>query len=372
MTQALARRLHDVLPAGVPLLAAGTPGLVALSREACACVLAAMFLCALETQEGGGDYPFPSFAPLLASPEPQDAAKLAMYLNYFARLGAPPLAARGTVYVRRCVADAVGVSGGWGGAEEPVLPMEVLRGGRIEDVPDAAHTDFANECIGGGALSGGCVQEEIMFACSPELAASLLFCAVMRPNEAIVITGAERFSSYTGYGRSLRFGGEFVDSRPRLGAAAAARGVDADSFATCVIAIDALPTPRGRLRSQYSREYIARELLKAAAGFGGGGPEWPPARGGRIATGKWGCGAFGGEPQLKAVVQWLAASRAGRPLVFCVFDGFELVGELQAAVAAAVARRATVGAVFAALMAYVEGARAEEDSLLAHIRRKFE
>lgn len=27
-----------------------------------------------------------------------------------------------------------------------------------------------------------------------------------------------------------------------------------------------------------------------------------------IATGNWGCGAFGGDPQLKAVLQWIAAS----------------------------------------------------------------
>lgn len=28
-----------------------------------------------------------------------------------------------------------------------------------------------------------------------------------------------------------------------------------------------------------------------------------------IATGNWGCGAFGGDPQVKTVIQWLAASQ---------------------------------------------------------------
>lgn len=28
-----------------------------------------------------------------------------------------------------------------------------------------------------------------------------------------------------------------------------------------------------------------------------------------IATGNWGCGAFGGDPELKSVIQWLAASQ---------------------------------------------------------------
>ncbi|KAL2922419.1 Poly(ADP-ribose) glycohydrolase 1 [Bienertia sinuspersici] len=28
-----------------------------------------------------------------------------------------------------------------------------------------------------------------------------------------------------------------------------------------------------------------------------------------IATGNWGCGAFGGDPEVKTVIQWLAASQ---------------------------------------------------------------
>ncbi|RWR96705.1 hypothetical protein CKAN_02610300 [Cinnamomum micranthum f. kanehirae] len=34
-----------------------------------------------------------------------------------------------------------------------------------------------------------------------------------------------------------------------------------------------------------------------------------------IATGNWGCGAFGGDPELKSMIQWLAASQAQRPFV---------------------------------------------------------
>ncbi|RWW22543.1 hypothetical protein GW17_00013255, partial [Ensete ventricosum] len=28
-----------------------------------------------------------------------------------------------------------------------------------------------------------------------------------------------------------------------------------------------------------------------------------------IATGNWGCGAFGGDPEIKSIIQWLAASQ---------------------------------------------------------------
>jgi len=28
-----------------------------------------------------------------------------------------------------------------------------------------------------------------------------------------------------------------------------------------------------------------------------------------VVTGNWGCGAFGGDPEVKAIIQWLAASQ---------------------------------------------------------------
>ena len=39
-----------------------------------------------------------------------------------------------------------------------------------------------------------------------------------------------------------------------------------------------------------------------------------------IVTGKWGCGAFNGNAELKFVIQWLAASAQNRNMVFCGFD----------------------------------------------------
>lgn len=46
----------------------------------------------------------------------------------------------------------------------------------IEDFYGEVKVDFANSFIGGGALSSGCVQEEIMFATHPELYATQLLC----------------------------------------------------------------------------------------------------------------------------------------------------------------------------------------------------
>jgi hypothetical protein len=43
--------------------------------------------------------------------------------------------------------------------------------------------------VGGGALQGGCVQEEIRFMINPECLVSMLLCEVMKENEAIIIIG---------------------------------------------------------------------------------------------------------------------------------------------------------------------------------------
>ena len=39
-----------------------------------------------------------------------------------------------------------------------------------------------------------------------------------------------------------------------------------------------------------------------------------------ISTGKWGCGAFSGDPQLKFLQQWMAVSVLGRQMVFNTFQ----------------------------------------------------
>lgn len=38
-----------------------------------------------------------------------------------------------------------------------------------------------------------------------------------------------------------------------------------------------------------------------------------------VATGNWGCGVFGGDPELKAMIQWLAASQVPFPIIIIIF-----------------------------------------------------
>lgn len=54
-------------------------------------------------------------------------------------------------------------------------------------------------------------------------------------------------------------------------------------------------TESGMLKVQLEKAYVFRELNKLTAGFSACSSDMP------IATGKWGCGAFGGHPVLKVV-----------------------------------------------------------------------
>lgn len=63
--------------------------------------------------------------------------------------------------------------------------MRIESNKTIEDFPEMYMVDFANSYIGGGALSSGCLQEEIIFMTYPELYISILFCESMNDNEVI-------------------------------------------------------------------------------------------------------------------------------------------------------------------------------------------
>merc|ERR1712048_947300 len=64
---------------------------------------------------------------------------------------------------------------------------------------------------------------------------------------------------------------------------------------------------------------MLRELGKASAAFlptdDNALQQWPT-----IATGNWGCGAFGGDVHLKALLQWMAASEVERHIKYFPFD----------------------------------------------------
>jgi hypothetical protein len=172
---------------------------------------------------------------------------------------------------------------------------------------------------------------------------------IMFISSYIIFTGSERFSKYKGYANDFEFDGDFFDNADNEVVGSADAGTHALSAAefrrkTTIVAMDALHF-RNKMctyASQFRAKAMRRELDKAfvafqprdTAGDGGDGSgvcvgvaaPW-------IATGNWGCGAFGGDPILKAVIQIAAAAEAGRSLKYLTFGDEQLgkhIGELLA------------------------------------------
>ena len=135
-----------------------------------------------------------------------------------------------------------------------------------------------------------------------------------------------------------------------------------------VHALTATCPTRGRLR-QYGEESLERELNKALVGFSRPGRAGEPAAaeeeeeaaaGGEallpVCSGNWGCGAFGGDLQLKAVLQILAASAAGRPsLRYLTFGDAALAEGIERITARLGAARCGVGDVVRLLLGFRPG-----------------
>ncbi len=76
-------------------------------------------------------------------------------------------------------------------SEAPLCRVTILEKQPIEDVANCPlHADFANRFPGGGALDGGCVQEEILFAIKGECLVSMLIVEMLDDNSAFFIEGA--------------------------------------------------------------------------------------------------------------------------------------------------------------------------------------
>ena len=167
--------------------------------------------------------------------------------------------------------------------------------GSIGDDSDI-EIDFANQDIGFG-ITG--TQEEILFGSSPELCISMLFCDTLEENEGISITGARRVSVFDGYGLNVTLK-YFLP-------------IDHQLWRNrVIIAIDALDLSdyvENSFQKQSEPSNLKRELVKAYAGFSCVANK-------KISTGHWGCGAFNGDKQLKALIQIIAASVPSNTLIF--------------------------------------------------------
>lgn len=319
----LALSLPRLVTHAVPLLQRQQPYRLSLSQQQTACLLANALFCTFPRRNASGArseyarYPSINFSHLFSGSgsrgiRPVQAAKLKCLFHYFARVTSHM--PEGVLTFSRQVLHPAPQ---WERSEASLTKLRVDSTGTIEDNGHGMlQVDFANRFVGGGVLGGGCVQEEIRFLVCPELMVSRLFTEALEDNECLVVTGAEQFSSYHGYSSGFEWAGSVTDSTVRDGWG---------RRQTVVVAMDAL-----HLRdkdSQFKPGLLRRELNKAYCGFMGGDPT-PCGRGMAVATGNWGCGAFGGDVRLKALLQLMAAAVSGRDVVYFTFGDRQLQEDL--------------------------------------------
>ncbi|XP_078447396.1 poly(ADP-ribose) glycohydrolase 1-like isoform X2 [Wolffia australiana] len=352
--------------AGLRVLYPQEAGIVFLSQELIAAFLACSLFCAFP-QRHGYDLPVINFDDLFGSPGsglpkgycqsgyttakkwrmlPPDATssqrgKIDCLVHYFERVSSS--VPTGVVSFRRKVlafryADELSYPDVdfWRQSNTALCSFRVSLSGCIEDQQyEILEVDFANKCFGGGALRRGCVQEEICFMLNPELIAGMFFLPPMENNETIEVIGAERFSDYKGYSSTFHFAKNHNDTRPLDYLKRKKR---------MIVAIDALCRPGV---NQFKTGFLVRETNKAFCGFqvqSHHNPYLKQKSGAEVihpsctnlpdevlgvATGNWGCGAFGGDLEIKSMIQWLAASQAGRPFILYNTFGVKALQRLE-------------------------------------------
>uniref|UniRef100_H2YY80 poly(ADP-ribose) glycohydrolase n=1 Tax=Ciona savignyi TaxID=51511 RepID=H2YY80_CIOSA len=318
----LALSLPAICIEPIPLMSSQRNCKVTITQQQIACLLSNAFFCTYPRRNSLGpnseyaNYPDINFSRYLFNgygswQNSPFYEKLKTLLHYFEKVceNMPT----GTVtFERRSLSDFPL----WEQSPCHLRGLHLSNGGRIEDEGTGLlQVDFANKFIGGGVLSSGLVQEEILFCICPELIVSKLFVEKLDDNECVIITGAEQYSSYTGYADSYKWAGNFNDTTIRDEHGRRCRQI---------VAMDA--TCFRRQAIQYKPQNVRRELNKAFCGFFCDyDPEHSPA----VATGNWGCGAFGGDPIFKGLIQLMAAAVAGRDLCYFTFNDEDLMEDLR-------------------------------------------
>lgn len=317
----LALQLPKLCTQAIPLLRRQQTHSLTLSQQQIASLLANAFFCTFprrNAQQKKSEYSkFPDinfnrlFEMGKGYKNHRKIEKLKCVLNYFRRVTANVPTGCVTI-CRRALTDLPR----WDRSTATLCKLHMAFDGTIErEGHGMLQMDFANKYIGGGALGFGAVQEEIRFMINPELIVTRLITEVLDENECVIIKGAEQFSDYSGYANTFKWKGNFTDTAPH------------DAWGrreTEIVAIDALVIHQ--YEDQFRPDFLRRELNKAYCGFYGNAlsPDHLPA----VASGNWGCGAFGGDKRVKGLLQLMAAAESGRSLAYFTFGDKELCDDL--------------------------------------------
>ncbi|KAL0964811.1 hypothetical protein UPYG_G00329300 [Umbra pygmaea] len=335
----LALKVPELCTKPIPLLKEGTNQSITMSQEQLASLLANAFFCTFPRRNSKKseyyNYPEINFSRLFEGPCPRKIEKLKTLLCYFKYVTQQrPMGL--VTFTRKCLEHPPN----WKCSQTALTKLHVTCEGTIEDNGHGMlQVDFANRFVGGGVTGSGLVQEEIRFLINPELIASRLFTEALEHNEVLIITGTEQYSTYKGYADSYLWSGNHQDKTPRD---------DWQRRCTEIVAMDALKFRN--FLDQFQPEKINRELNKAYCGF-----SRPGTRGqnlSAVATGNWGCGVFGGDARLKALLQVLAASEAGRDVAYFTFGDSDLMMDVYSMHLFLTERDVSVGAVYRLLGQY--------------------
>eukprot|EP00931_Biecheleriopsis_adriatica_P073089 TRINITY_DN47447_c0_g1_i1.p1 TRINITY_DN47447_c0_g1~~TRINITY_DN47447_c0_g1_i1.p1 ORF type:complete len:652 (+),score=71.61 TRINITY_DN47447_c0_g1_i1:35-1990(+) len=154
------------------------------------------------------------------------------------------------------------------------LNVNVHTGG-MEEVPCDAVMNFANKNFGYGKVIDSATQEEVLLMQFPEVNVGMLIFGQMADNEVVIVHNVRRFSYFSPKG----FAGP-VDSKERLK----------------VLAADA------SLSDHFSEANNIRDLQKSYLAFQHVSHS--------VSSGRWGCGAFGGDVEHKLLQQIISARLA--------------------------------------------------------------
>jgi poly(ADP-ribose) glycohydrolase len=164
-------------------------------------------------------------------------------------------------------------------------------------MPGGAAVVSANRYVGFGQSA---TQEEVHVGSSPEACPAVLLTPPLRDDQVLVARGAQAMANITGQRRDIK-----VEEMPMPDG-----GQKAWQERTMLF-MDALEldmAEQGDVLPDLLPGNTEREIRKAYTAFSSGMFR-------QVWTGLWGCGAFCGDPGVKMLLLWLAASLTGTRLV---------------------------------------------------------